>query len=52
MQVRFVVLDISGIHYLDPSGAQAVRSIAEEFQEINIPFYIAGTSGTYLFCHH
>lgn len=40
-----MILDISGIHYVDPSGAKAIRAIAEEFNELNIPFYIAGTSG-------
>ncbi len=40
-----MILDISGIHYMDPSGAHMLKNIAEEFREMNISFYIAGTSG-------
>lgn len=43
-KVRYVILDISGIHYVDPSGAKAIKTVAEEFHELNIPLYIAGTS--------
>ncbi|XKL65796.1 hypothetical protein PGB90_009216 [Kerria lacca] len=45
-KVRYVIIDISGIHYIDPSGAKMIRTIAEEFREMKIPLYIAGTSDT------
>lgn len=42
--VQFIILDLSGFHYMDPSGAVALQSLATDFHSIGITIYGAGTS--------
>lgn len=47
-QIRYVVFDLSGIHYVDPAGVAAIKRLIEDLNSLNIQFYAAGTSGTLL----
>lgn len=45
--LRCVVLDFSGLSYIDPSGAQMLKGIVESFQKLDILLYISGSSGRF-----
>lgn len=44
-QVSFLVLDMTGMQYVDPSGAGAVLTLAQELADCSISVYLAGHSG-------
>lgn len=44
-ELKCLILDFSALSYIDPSGSNGLKFLAEEFQRIEIPIYIAGCSG-------
>uniref|UniRef100_A0A1B6C1R2 STAS domain-containing protein n=1 Tax=Clastoptera arizonana TaxID=38151 RepID=A0A1B6C1R2_9HEMI len=42
---EFLVLDLSGVLFTDPSGAFALLSIAQEYSQISVHTLLAGTTG-------
>lgn len=43
--LKCLILDFSALSYIDPSGISTLKIIAEDFQRIDVPIYIAGCSG-------
>lgn len=43
--MKCLIMDFSGLSYIDPSGISTMKIIAEDFRRIDIPIYIAGCSG-------
>lgn len=43
--LRCLIIDFSALSYIDPSGITTLKTIADDFQRIDIPIYIAGCSG-------
>lgn len=46
--LKCLILDFSALSYIDPSGISTLKIIAEDFQRIDVPIYIAGCSGNFL----
>ncbi|XP_059476161.1 solute carrier family 26 member 6-like [Neocloeon triangulifer] len=44
-KVEVVILDVSGVSSLDPSSANQLLSIRDEFKDIGVHFLVAGCSG-------
>ncbi|KAG8236465.1 hypothetical protein J437_LFUL016386 [Ladona fulva] len=44
-KLQCIILDFSAVSFLDPSGAKALKALAEEYQQVDIPLLIAGSSG-------
>ncbi|XP_033215151.1 solute carrier family 26 member 6-like [Belonocnema kinseyi] len=42
--VQFIIVDMSALTYIDPTGVKALREIVEEFAQIEIPVYLAACS--------
>lgn len=47
--MKCLILDFTALSYVDPSGIVMLKSIGEEFKNIQIPIYVAGCSGKILF---
>ncbi|XP_071452003.1 prestin [Hetaerina americana] len=45
-KLQCIILDFSALSFLDPSGAKALQSLAEEYKQVGIPIMVAGSSGT------
>ncbi|KAJ8893258.1 hypothetical protein PR048_005849 [Dryococelus australis] len=45
---KSLILDFSALSYIDPSGVNTVKILEEEFQKIDIPVYLAGSSCKYV----
>ncbi|XP_046743379.1 solute carrier family 26 member 6-like isoform X3 [Diprion similis] len=43
--LRCIILDLSALSYIDPSGINTLRFLTTEFEKIEIPVYLAGCSG-------
>ncbi|XP_034941936.1 solute carrier family 26 member 6-like isoform X2 [Chelonus insularis] len=43
-KLRCIVMDLSALSYIDPSGITILHAISDEFASINIPIYLAGCS--------
>ncbi|XP_054280454.1 prestin-like [Macrosteles quadrilineatus] len=44
-EVQYLVLDLTGMQYVDPSGAGVLQSLASELSENSQYLYLAGASG-------
>lgn len=45
LQAEYIILDLSAVLYIDPSGALALISLAHEFSQISVRTLLAGTPG-------
>lgn len=43
-ELQCVIMDMSALSYIDPSGVQALHLISEEFTQVNIEFYFVNCS--------
>lgn len=43
-ELQCVIMDMSALSYIDPSGVQALHLISEEFMQVNIEFYFVNCS--------
>lgn len=43
-ELHCIVMDMSALSYIDPSGIGALHAIADEFSLIDVPVYLAGCS--------
>ncbi|XP_015514317.1 solute carrier family 26 member 6-like isoform X1 [Neodiprion virginianus] len=43
--LRCIILDLSAMSYIDPSGINTLRFLTTEFEKIEVPVYLAGCSG-------
>ncbi|XP_012284299.1 solute carrier family 26 member 6 [Orussus abietinus] len=48
--VRCIILDLSGLNFIDPSGVRVLHGVATEFNKIEVPIYIAGCPGPVFEC--
>nr|CAD7432363.1 unnamed protein product [Timema monikensis] len=44
LKMRCLILDFSALSYIDPSGVNMLRILGEEFNKIDIPVYVSGSS--------
>uniref|UniRef100_A0A1B6KMM7 STAS domain-containing protein n=1 Tax=Graphocephala atropunctata TaxID=36148 RepID=A0A1B6KMM7_9HEMI len=45
-EVTFLVLDLTGLQYVDPSGAGSIKALATELADRSTTVYLAGPSGS------
>ncbi|XP_046682186.1 anion exchange transporter-like isoform X2 [Homalodisca vitripennis] len=45
-EITFLVLDLTGLQYVDPSGAEAIKALASELAARSTSIYLAGPSGS------
>ncbi|XP_012226376.2 prestin isoform X1 [Linepithema humile] len=43
-ELRCVIMDMSALSYIDPSGVHALHAISEEFTRVNVEFYFVNCS--------
>lgn len=43
--IRCIILDFSSLSYIDPSGVTMLKNVVESFKKLDIPIYVAATSG-------
>jgi len=41
-ELRCIIMDMSGLSYIDPSSVRILHVVVEEFTSVNIAFYFAG----------
>lgn len=43
-EINCIIMDMSALSYVDPSGIKMLHSIADEYSSIDVPVFIAGCS--------
>ncbi|XP_012269237.2 solute carrier family 26 member 6-like isoform X2 [Athalia rosae] len=43
--LRCIIIDLSALSYVDPTGINTLKFLASEFEKIEVPIYLAGCSG-------
>lgn len=43
--LRCIIIDMSALSYIDPSGIKTLRFLAAEFEKIDVPIHLSGCSG-------
>lgn len=47
--LKCLIMDFSTVSCVDPSGIAMLKSVIESFEKINVPVYIVGCTGKFLY---
>ena len=47
-ELRCIIMDMSALSYIDSSGVSTLHSTIKDFQQIDVHFYFANCTSSYL----